>query len=374
MHRARFILFLLVGLSVFSSLPLIKLLPRILSGDSLAAALSAEPIRSLWSVDGLEGRLAYHLIDCCEISVKPNVVVAGKQGFLFLGNDSDRVIDKTIGIFRQPRQTIDAWTQSVARLRDFAKSNGAEFAMIIAPNKHSIYPEFLPTRYVPAKTNVTDDFLTSAAETGLSVLDLRPILRTHKADGPLYYRTDTHWTHIGAAIAHENTMAHLERQTGWVLERPTYIQHAIKVGSGDLARLLKITSSFDAEHEADSNYDFGASSICQGQINTATDEQTSCEPTHFGDIWVNSSALIVTRVPDAPNPQSVLALCDSFCTATSSLLNASFQTVYRIPWANLSETELRDEIKRLSPDIVMLQVVERLLLSPQIGLAYRFKS
>jgi len=61
-------------------------------------------------------------------------------------------------------------------------------------------------------------------------------------------------------------------------------------------------------------------------------------------------------------------LCDSFCSAASPLFNSSFQTVYRIHWSLLRGELLKSAIERLAPDIVILQMVERELLTPSFGL------
>ena len=72
--------------------------------------------------------------------------------------------------------------------------------LVIAPNKNSIYPEYMPgwVKLVSKQTRLDQLSGLLADEPGLEYVDGRLLLRPQKNTGPLYYRTDTHWTPLGA--------------------------------------------------------------------------------------------------------------------------------------------------------------------------------
>src|SRR5262249_33120358 len=131
---------------------------------------------------------------------------------------------------------------AIVRRRDWARDRGAHFLFVVAPNKSSIYPEFLPdSGRLPNRPSRLDQVLDDLREhTDVEFVDLRPSLLGAKALGPVYYRFDTHWNDrglvvAGAAIldqlrAHFRDMPRLDRDECRFEAEPGRI--------GDLARML----------------------------------------------------------------------------------------------------------------------------------------
>lgn len=86
--------------------------------------------------------------------------------------------------------------------------------VVVAPNKQSIYPEYLlGDRALPASTRLDDLLHRLDPSVSGMVIDPRPELRAAKvASGPrLYKKTDTHWNQLGAFHAYRKIVQALER-------------------------------------------------------------------------------------------------------------------------------------------------------------------
>ncbi|NOR79858.1 MAG: hypothetical protein GQ529_03350, partial [Methyloprofundus sp.] len=80
---------------------------------------------------------------------------------------------------------------------------GIDYLFVIAPNKHTIYGEYLPDHIIKKQELSRYDQLTSYLEkyTQVNFLDLRPALLEAKKHDLLYWERDTHWNRVGAAVA-----------------------------------------------------------------------------------------------------------------------------------------------------------------------------
>lgn len=363
MHRNRLILFLVIGLSIFMSLPLLNMASRV---RTHAGPVIPDDLEQLWSADLAEGAIALALWFCCDLSLQPDNTLIGESGYLFLGNSHDAVIDKTIGRFQPTQEKIDAWTKSLQDLSKYVESTDGSFVFVLAPNKHSIYPNYLPQSVVPAVETVTDRVVESAQRHGLPVIDLRKPLRDLQSEAQAYLLTDTHWTQAGAALAYTQTMTFLNEKTNLDLYPLYFKQTELYRSSGDLAAFLKVGPLLSVNHEKDYTLEYDVNSFCVGKLHLNADTADPCKAQKDLSVSArpNDAFFRKSHVDGAPNEETVVMICDSFCRAHSGLFNASFQTVYRIHWFQLEGEILKDSLARLQPDIVIFQLVERNLLAP----------
>ena len=134
------------------------------------------------------------------ISINPNQVVIGKEGWLYLGD----MYAKSISVKRRvatAEEIKDAgeiarcskeWKQLLAR-------KGVRlYKVMICPDKDSVYPEFAPDWARPVDGYATDVLVDNVSRE--SHLDARRALIKAKAQfaEDLYYKTDTHWNRLGA--------------------------------------------------------------------------------------------------------------------------------------------------------------------------------
>ncbi len=360
MYRSRLTIFAAIAGAIILGLP----------AANLAAVANFERLprpaapRDWWSVDRLEGSLAYVLMSCCQMSMRPDRVRVGQDGYLFLGDQHSDVMSKTSGDVQASAEAVDAAVAWFAQFRQITLAAGAAPVIAIAPNKHSVYSEKLPADVRPAARTATDDLLDGAAAAGLAVLDLRPPLRQLKHSAQTYYRTDTHWTHAGAALSYDLIMAELRAASGVAAADVAYKLTPARHPAGDLAVLLKMQEILGSNHEADYGIRFDTPpQTCLAPVASEGGEEGECAPVSNNVSVTHDGRVQVSRTSNAANPQTVLLMCDLFCTASSRLFDASFRTVYRVHWSFVDAQVLESLLADLQPDIVILQMVERDLLN-----------
>ncbi len=130
--------------------------------------------------------------------------------------------------------------------RRFAE-RGIPYVVAIAPNKNTMYGEYLPERIETCKSCTTrlNQFMEyMGKKSDLRVLDLREALFDAKARGmPIYWETDSHWNTYGAYVGYREIMEEISRSypgTG-----PLEVSGRIAVErtprGGDLAQMLFLT-------------------------------------------------------------------------------------------------------------------------------------
>ena len=124
-----------------------------------------------------------------------NNVLRGLDGFLFYMADGseDDILRRTVLSGDQLEAIRAAQTETAQMVRDA----GAEYILMVCPDKHTVYPEYLPEAMRSARGESRLDQAMKALE-DIRVADARQALIGAKDQGILYYRTDTHWNELGA--------------------------------------------------------------------------------------------------------------------------------------------------------------------------------
>ncbi|HWQ57653.1 MAG TPA: hypothetical protein VN540_01445 [Clostridia bacterium] len=133
-------------------------------------------------------------------------VVVGKGNWLFYSETMNDYLD----INRLSDEQI-AKIASILRLeQEYCESRGMNFVFMAAPNKNTVYPEYMPARYAPTgEAGNRERLYVALAGAGVQTIDLASLLVSHKSDGALYYEQDTHWNARGARIAYVAIMESL---------------------------------------------------------------------------------------------------------------------------------------------------------------------
>ncbi|MDD8013225.1 MAG: hypothetical protein PHX05_07100 [Acidobacteriota bacterium] len=182
-------------------------------------------------------------------SARDNVVI-GKKDWLFLGNVNPYTDE--IDYYRNLRPfTMDElqyWRVLLEQRRNWLKRRGIHYIFTIAPNKSTIYPEFMPKAVVKIASRSRQDQLIDYLKKNstLTVLDLRPALLAAKKDKLVYHKTDSHWNDLGGYVAYSEIIKNLGRYYGVVQPRPFDRYQITKTGpvSGDLSSLLSLPDIF----------------------------------------------------------------------------------------------------------------------------------
>ncbi len=124
---------------------------------------------------------------------------------------------------------ISNWNDRYAEMKAIYAKHGIKFLSAKIPVKARIYPEYTENAFGTYNAALPDQRLEFD-------LDLEPALNTAKANGPVFFKTDTHWTRYGAYMAYLDIMETIQpghnQQTDFKLD---YFD--MKTFSGDLVPL-----------------------------------------------------------------------------------------------------------------------------------------
>ncbi len=155
-------------------------------------------------------------------------VLLGQDGWLYY-RDTLRDFEGS-----DPMTARQLWgaAHTLALIREYAESQGAHFLFTVAPNKNTLYPEYMPGQYERGAGPSDLERLTELlSEEDVPCCDLVSALSN--SDEILYYQTDSHWTGYGSALAHDALMQQLQRP-----ERLADEEFRLEPHRGDLYEML----------------------------------------------------------------------------------------------------------------------------------------
>lgn len=270
-------------------------------------------------------------------------VLIGQDGWLFLSGEG--ALDYTRHARPFTQREVDDWIQQLLENKQLAESRGARYLVVIAPNKHTTYSDYLPADLAPLAERTRVDQLLEAAEGKLEILDLRPTLRLGRDQGRVFHRTDTHWNMLGGWFA---ACAILDRlavgdECSSVVRDAAPLRTAMVAG-GDLARLLGLQSDW---REEDIEPRAGLAAL--------TDQAGS--EAHWAHLDVPIREHLAVHSDQGEGTAVIFR--DSFGEALIPWLSESFaRTVWVWSYAYDHQVVLLEE-----PDVVIQQLVERKLMT-----------
>ena len=176
---------------------------------------------------------------CFKESPLPSVII-GRNGWLFY-SDTQTIEDIRATTSLSVKQLQD-WRSLLERRRDWLAARGIAYIFVIAPDKHSIYPENLPAwlKKVGSLTKL-DQFITHMrANSTVPILDLRPVLLQAKKNAATYLLTDTHWNQYGAFVGYQELIRALSKQLPGLEPLPigAFERKTVLEEGGNLAAML----------------------------------------------------------------------------------------------------------------------------------------
>ena len=192
------------------------------------------------------------------------------QSDVVLGEDDWLFYQETMDDYLHTRpmsgQQLFGAARTLALLGEYAESRGARLYVTVAPNKASLYPEYLPSVGEPLEgEDDIDRLIPYLEEQGVPYLDLFTPFR--EAEEVLYYRTDSHWNTRGAALAHDVLIDGMEKRDQEPFFPGTY--HQGEPHLGDLYEMLYPTGE---EREEDAAFDREFSFAYVRPIRSAEDQ------------------------------------------------------------------------------------------------------
>jgi len=344
-----FVLFLGIG----ASIPVFNL---VTDSEADVASLSG----GLFSSDSLESDIALRLYQK-QISASPHQIIVGKQGWLFLSNFHEHILDKIRGANEFTLKWISEDAEDLSANINWLQSQGIQTVFAIVPTKHRIYSEFLPD-WIQIGVDPYLRLLTEQVNSDEQlVINFESELLAQKPTGTLYELTDSHWNNRGALLGYDIIMRELNATAtnDYVAVAPAFSNYTRE--RGDLLDLLKIDSTTPSLHYASERFAPFDSIICIEEL-----PMTNLTPTGDCREGPNTATEIIDKAvysnnATAANQARVLILRDSFGAANSQLFQESFSQLWQVHHRDLFGLALREFVLTQKPDIVIYQVAERLM-------------
>lgn len=277
-------------------------------------------------------------------------VTIGQDGWLFLGGirpgpqkHKDPMGDAmNVNLFSD--DNLQAAAQSIQATKNWLSAKGIEYVYIIAPNKHTIYFEQLPSYITKKNEHSATDQLVSYLKkyTDVNVVDLRPALFDEKKKHPVYFKTDSHWNQYGANRAQFEIMKNIEARFPGKITPFMLDDEQFKLSSsagGDLVSLAKTENVKEDNPEP----------IFDGQ----------CVPTNTKGVLKEHETETYTALCDTKKLNAVI-FRDSFFSALYPYISRQFHRSTYI-WEKMNYATLVKYVEQEQPDIVIDEVVERTL-------------
>lgn len=134
-------------------------------------------------------------------------VVVGKKGYLFYKDSFDDFLGRN-GL---TDYEVESLAYNIKLMQDELSLEDIDMLFTVAPNKNSLYPELMPSRYKPdvAKRNMTR-LRPLLEKYDVSYLDLYELFGD--IDEVMYLKGDSHWNNTGAALVAGEIISALDRE------------------------------------------------------------------------------------------------------------------------------------------------------------------
>ena len=172
-------------------------------------------------------------------------VILGEADFLFGLPDWASYVHAQTKYTDQ--QVVDA-AFKIRALQDRLKSRGIEFLFVMAPNKGTIYKEYIrQPGYLLYPVSEADRWSRALTQAGVNQLNMVPDILEAKKERLIYYKGDHHWNRYAGLIATQRISDALASKFG--MSAPAFsitgiqIDDTEKTGGGSLDELLGVKTA-----------------------------------------------------------------------------------------------------------------------------------
>jgi alginate O-acetyltransferase complex protein AlgJ len=275
------------------------------------------------------------------LGVSPSTsVIKGRDGWLFYADDGAKADYAEAPPFTGAE--LELWRHTLQDISDWLGAQGIAYLFVIAPDKHVIYPEYMPDTIRRAPISRIDQLVSHLRQhSTVRVLDLRPALFAAKPGERLYHRTDTHWNDRGAFVGYQSIVDALAEEFPSLrsASRSAFEPRVMRSAGLDLAGMLGLTDVL------------GEEDLMLVPRRPAT--ARILEPQHPNHRLIH--ARIVTEAPNR-GPRAVVFM-DSFGPGLVPFLSEDFSRVVYL-WQNNVDLQV---VQQEAPEVVIQEWVGRAL-------------
>lgn len=171
-------------------------------------------------------------------------VVCGTDGWLYLTES----VDWYRGEKLYSPEELDIIIDKLLFLSDKMENIGSEFILFIAPNKETIYPEFLPSSIGEKNYNKTDQLIDALEDNGINYVFPVESIVERKDSMQLYAKRDTHWNSLGAYIGAYELNKYMGTSIPPIDDLGIYPK---EFDGEDLARMINLAGKWPKEEDYD---------------------------------------------------------------------------------------------------------------------------
>jgi alginate O-acetyltransferase complex protein AlgJ len=134
-------------------------------------------------------------------------LVVGKNGWVFYDANESLAVGRGLRPFTFAE--LEGWRCTLEARRDWLAARAAAYVFVVAPDKHTIYPDLLPDYLARVGKHTRFEQLLDhmAAHSSVTIVDVRPAMAAARREHPIvYYPHGTHWNDIGAWAAYREVM------------------------------------------------------------------------------------------------------------------------------------------------------------------------
>ena len=157
-------------------------------------------------------------------------VIVGRDGWLFYRSEATDYMNTQPMTDRQIRSIA----VTLSLIEEAVTARGGSFTFVPAPNKASIYGEYMPANYRQAEETNLTRLTAELRDSGVNFTDLRGVLLAAKPE-QVYHRRDSHWNYRGALIGWNAVLDSLGKPHTAELDAPCTVE---PIWRGDLDKLL----------------------------------------------------------------------------------------------------------------------------------------
>jgi alginate O-acetyltransferase complex protein AlgJ len=269
-------------------------------------------------------------------------VIVGRDGWLFF--PKEMALEDWLGLGHYKPEELARIAALMQERRDWLAARGAAMLVVIAPNKASVYGDFLPASLHKLTPETRLDQLGEALrQAGVPFLDLRAALLEARAVRRAYWKTDTHWNGWGAFKGSAAIVEALRQRFPAMppLRAEEYRVVESTIPGGDLAEMLLLEATL-REQAIDME------PLAQSRARPA-------QPKGYKDPATLTGREMILRETGDPTLPKAVFFRDSFSTAAIPYLAERFQRSVFL-WEHRFQPHI---IEAERPDVVVFEAVER---------------
>ncbi|HWQ04094.1 MAG TPA: DHHW family protein [Longilinea sp.] len=272
------------------------------------------------------------MLNIFKTSPTPTRVVLGQDGWMYSIEKND--FEDFLGLNPVPEEKLLSLENEINQKLQPENNKNIKFYFLIAPDKETVYPEYLPgyEKGLDTQRRFRNFYQRLQLDNGIKAINVLDALISSKTEGKVYYQTDSHWNYFGAYFA---------------------IEEIVKQMSGDFPSLAPIPLTFYSVQESVIN-NLDLSTI----LGFPEIEETDISLTPPESLVVKRTEIregIRSYTSNRTDQPALLLFADSFGEYMPMQLAGHFSKVILVQYAD----DFDPYIKEFQPDIVLWETVER---------------